>query len=435
MARKPALDPTTVRNAIAAHPHGVGIDALAATFVAVPRRNLQRSVAALVEQGGLRAEGNGRARKYHAVIPDTLSDSAAQATEPDIAISAEAAQVRDLVRRPLARRTPVGYRREFLEHYVPNETAWLAPPLRAHLHRLGRSLVEHQAAGTYARQVLDRLLIDLSWASSRLEGNTYSRLDTQNLIQFGLAAAGKDQLEAQMILNHKAAIEMLVDEAQGIGFNRYTLQNLHALLSDNLLPDPGAGGRLRQMDVAISGSVYQPLAIPQRISEHFDALLAKARDIDDPFEQAFFAMVQLPYLQPFDDVDKRTSRLAANIPLIRQNLAPLSFVDGCKKGVRFIFQPITQRCRCTRLRLMAAGPVVRPHAGRPSEVRSPHECPARPRQPWHQLSRSREGRVRGRRSWNLSSRSRWRGAWHYLLRPACLAKGVRESSPQMIQRK
>ncbi len=327
MARKPALDPTTVRDAIAAHPQGMGIEALAATFVAVPRRNLQRSVAALVAQGRLRAEGNGRARRYHAVIADTLSDSAAQATEPDIAISAEAAQVRDLVRRPLARRTPVGYRREFLEHYVPNETAWLAPPLRAHLHRLGRSLVEHQAAGTYARQVLDRLLIDLSWASSRLEGNTYSRVDTQNLIQFGLAAAGKDQLEAQMILNHKAAIEMLVDEAQGIGFNRYTLQNLHALLSDNLLPDPGAGGRLRRMDVAISGSVYQPLAIPQRISEHFDALLAKARDIDDPFEQAFFAMVQLPYLQPFDDVNKRTSRLAANIPLIRQNLAPLSFVD------------------------------------------------------------------------------------------------------------
>jgi len=67
--------------------------------------------------------------------------------------------------------------------------------------------------GTYARQILDRLLIDLSWASSHLEGNTYTRLDTENLIEFGRQAPGKDQREAQMILNHKAAIEMLVSSA------------------------------------------------------------------------------------------------------------------------------------------------------------------------------------------------------------------------------
>src|SRR5690606_40963198 len=123
----------------------------------------------------------------------------------------------------------------------------------------------------------------LSWASSRLEGNTYTRLDTENLIQFGQLAAGKDQLEAQMILNHKAAIEMLVGQADEIGFNRYTVQNLHALLSENLPPEAAAGGRLRRTDVAIAGSVYQPLAVPQRIEAHFDTLLAKAQAIADPF--------------------------------------------------------------------------------------------------------------------------------------------------------
>ena len=171
------------------------------------------------------------------------------------------------------------------------------------------------------------MLVDLSWASSRLEGNTYSRLDTQNLIEFGRYAEGKDRLEAQMILNHKAAIEMLVDQVDGIGFNRYTLQNLHALLAENLLTDAGAGGRLREIDVGITGTVYHPTAIPQQIAECFDTVLAKARAIDDAFEQAFFVMVQLPYLQPFVDVNKRVSRLAANIPLIKKNLAPLSFVD------------------------------------------------------------------------------------------------------------
>jgi len=74
-----------------------------------------------------------------------------------------------------------------------------------------------------------------------------------------------------------------------------------------------------------------PLAIPQLIDELFDVLLEKASAIDDPFEQSFFAMVQLPYLQPFDDVNKRVSRLAGNIPLVKNNLAPLSFVDVPKE--------------------------------------------------------------------------------------------------------
>ncbi|CAH2709902.1 Fido domain-containing protein [Xanthomonas campestris pv. nigromaculans] len=327
MARQPSIDPTALLNAIAAESGGVGIEALQAVFPQVARRTLQRQMADLANKGRLIVEGNARARKYRTIAQRGLEQLPTAQADTEIAITAEAAQVRNLIRRALPRRTPVGYQRQFLENYQPNQTAYLSSSLRAHLHQLGRSPVEGRPAGTYARQVLDRLLIDLSWASSRLEGNTYSRLDTQNLIQFGLAAAGKDHLEAQMILNHKAAIEMLVEQAQEIGFNRYTLQNLHALLSDNLLPDPDAGGRLRKNEVAISGSVYLPLAIPQLISEHFDTLLAKATAIVDPFEQAFFAMVQLPYLQPFDDVNKRTSRLAANIPLVRQNLAPLSFVD------------------------------------------------------------------------------------------------------------
>jgi hypothetical protein len=79
--------------------------------------------------------------------------------------------------------------------------------------------------------------------------------------------------------------------------------------------------------VAIGNSVYTPTAIPQLIEERFETILAKAEAISDPIEQSFFAMVHLPYLQPFIDVNKRTSRLAANIPLIRANLCPLSFVD------------------------------------------------------------------------------------------------------------
>jgi Fic family protein len=91
--------------------------------------------------------------------------------------------------------------------------------------------------------------------------------------------------------------------------------------------DPGASGRLRRAGVEIGGSVYTALAVPQLIGECFLQLLNLASAIKDPFEQSFFLSIHLPYLQPFQNVNKRVSRLAANIPLIRNNLKPLSFVD------------------------------------------------------------------------------------------------------------
>ena len=99
--------------------------------------------------------------------------------------------------------------------------------------------------------MLNRLLIDLSWSSSRLEGNTYSRLDTQRLIEFGQAAEGKDAMETQMILNHKAAIELLVNEVDLVDLAFYTIFSLHALLSDGLLADRRACGRIRHRPVDI----------------------------------------------------------------------------------------------------------------------------------------------------------------------------------------
>ena len=84
---------------------------------------------------------------------------------------------------------------------------------------------------------------------------------------------------------------------------------------------------LAAVELAPPGSVFRPLAMPQLIEARFQEILVKAETIKNPFEQAFFAMVHLPYLQPFEDVNKRVSRLAANIPLFKNNLAPLSFVD------------------------------------------------------------------------------------------------------------
>ena len=319
---------------ISRHPNGIGIDDLVAGLAGiVSHRTLQRRLAMLVNEQRLVAEGKGRAIKYRlapvtGVLNSTLGPITMQAHgEVYVPISPEAEEIKNYVRQPVARRRPVGYDRELLETYRPNDTAYVSSEIRKHLLNIGRSPDGEQPAGTYARDILGRLLIDLSWASSQLEGNTYTRLDTQNLIELGQEAEGKNRREAQMILNHKAAIELLVEQAEDIGFNTFTFYNLHALLSENLLADPGESGRLRQRIVEISGTVFHPLGIPQQIETNFRMILDKADAIEDPFEQSFFIMVHIPYLQPFVDVNKRVSRLGANIPLIRHNLCPLSFID------------------------------------------------------------------------------------------------------------
>ena len=355
----PEQELDAILTVVAAHPEGVRVSAIRERLpYQLPPRTLQRRFALLVERKRLIAEGQRKGRRYR--VPATTtgkgnlvagSPAGEALGEVYVPISPEAEAVKRAIRAPIQERQPVGYQRAFLDDYRPNVTYYLPAETRQRLLDMGRPPAGERPAGTYARTIYSRLLIDLSWNSSRLEGNTYSLLETERLLELGEAAEGKDALEAQMILNHKAAIEVLVgradeiggesymldahmagvevplDQADGIGFNRYTILNLHALLADNLLADPQAGGRLRRIPVGIDGTVYHPLEVPQLIEECFDNILDTAAAITDPFEQAFFALAHLAYLQGFEDVNKRVSRFAANIPLIRGNLCPLSFVD------------------------------------------------------------------------------------------------------------
>jgi Fic/DOC family len=308
---------------------------------ALPRklapRTLQFWLKNLVESGRLTSEGTKRGARYF--LPTTAAALEPEATVPEtetgttaiVPVSRTGAAIQRYLSKPVEVRKPVGYNRGFLDNYRPNARPYLSTKERAHLKEIGDRHVAAEAAGTYAKEILSRLLIDLSWNSSRLEGNTYSLLDTKRLIEFGEEAAGRDRLEAQMIINHKEAIEFLVNAADEIGLDGHTITNIHGILANNLLPDAGAAGRLRHIAVGIAGSTFQPLAVPQQIEEYFHQILATAAAIEDPFEQSFFVMVQLPYLQPFDDVNKRVSRLAANIPFIKRNLSPLSFTDVPRK--------------------------------------------------------------------------------------------------------
>ncbi len=315
-------------------PTGARRSEIAGYLKGVPQRTLQFWLKRLVDDGHLIQEGKGPAARYRIAEPveaeanRTEAQTGAQEEKPagvDIPISDESRQIREYLRQPVEARKHVGYNSQFLDGYRPNTTFYLSPEQRTHLAEVGTTKTGDEPAGTYAKQILSRLLIDLSWNSSRLEGNTYSLLDTRRLIEFGEEAQDGNRLEAQMILNHKDAIEFLVSEADEIGFNRHTILNLHGILAQNLLADETAAGRLRRIEVGIQQSAFHPLEVPHLIEECFDQLLATAQAIRDPYEQALFAMVHLPYLQPFDDVNKRVSRLAANIPFIKGNLSPLSF--------------------------------------------------------------------------------------------------------------
>jgi hypothetical protein len=233
---------------------------------------------------------------------------------------------------PPTQRPRVGYNASALESYIPNETAWLSSEDRLRLEEAGGG--RRLDASTYSGVITPKLLVDLSYASSALEGNTYTYLDTQVLIEYGKEAEGKDRDETVMILNHKEAITYLTQNIVDIEITPREIKTFHALLSRGLSNmDPRDVGSIRRMPIDhIGGSAYLPMAIPQRLEAELETIAAKARAIVNPFERSLFLLAFISYLQAFRDVNKRTARLVCNIPLLDAGLAPLSFLEMDKTG-------------------------------------------------------------------------------------------------------
>lgn len=295
---------------------------------------VQRRLVDLADAGLILKVGEKKARKY---FPLNMSKKDINGQVKDIngqvkdklqeIFSLKSQNLLKFLDTPLHVRKKTSYNRDFLDSYVSNKTVYVPEKVRKQLYKEGKRFDKVFAAGTYARQISQRLLIDLSYNSSRLEGNTYSQLDTQKLVEEGITAEGKVYEENVMIMNHKEAILFLVENAGDIELNSLTIRNLHHLLSQDLLANPEACGNIRSIEVDIGQSTYKPLNNPHQLKELFELILFKARKIEDPFEQSFFLLVHLSYLQAFEDVNKRTSRLSCNIPFIKENLCPLSFTD------------------------------------------------------------------------------------------------------------
>lgn len=297
----------------------------------VSRPTINRTLRDLVGAGFLDKQGAGRSTRYVAsdaarVTLAASSPHAPPTTGPRLLQWTPAALPLVVsLGAPLGTRTPVGYESTFVSDYIPNQSSLLPPQLAAELYSAGRSQ-DQQPAGTYAREVLEQLLIDLSWSSSRLEGNNKSLLDTKELFELGEHAGPMDE-DTLMLLNHKNAIEFMVDAVPTEGITVPVIVDLQAKLMRDLLKDARDIGSIRRRVVNIDGSVYSPSNIPALLEDTLKVIIDKARQIRNPVEAAFFLWVNVAYLQPFADGNKRTSRLSANMPLMLYNCAPLSFLD------------------------------------------------------------------------------------------------------------
>ena len=175
---------------------------------------------------------------------------------------------------------------------------------------------------TEYRKEMERLGIDLSWKSSQIEGNTYSLLETEKLLKEKQTASGKTKEEAVMLLNHKDALDFVLEDPyylQELSVRR--IEELHALLVKELEVDKG----IRKRRVGITGTNYRPLDNEHQIREALEDTCRLINSKDDVFEKALLALLLLSYIQGFADGNKRTARITSNAILIANRYCPISF--------------------------------------------------------------------------------------------------------------
>ncbi len=169
---------------------------------------------------------------------------------------------------------------------------------------------------------LERLAIDLSWKSSQIEGNTYSLLETERLLKEKEIADGKSKDEAMMLLNHKDAIDFIVENPDYLfPLTVSKIENIHSVLIKELAVDRNI--RIRR--VGISGTNYKPLDNEFQIRESLSEMCDLINEKTCVFEQSFLALILISYIQPFVDGNKRTARIVSNAILINQRYCPISF--------------------------------------------------------------------------------------------------------------
>ncbi|MEK7563804.1 MAG: Fic family protein [Patescibacteria group bacterium] len=204
----------------------------------------------------------------------------------------------------------------FSDAFTPQEYETLTTLNDAYRQRMGK------LPPTVIRKEMERFTAEFSWKSSQIEGNTYSLLDTEVLLKEQREADGHPYQEAQMILNHKAALEFIAAHpGDYTPVSLRTIEQLHALIVKNL----GVTRGLRGAPVGILGTTYRPMGIRTQLREALQAALDAINAQSHPPAKSLMALLLIAYIQPFEDGNKRTARLLGNALLIAHGFCPLSF--------------------------------------------------------------------------------------------------------------
>ncbi len=172
------------------------------------------------------------------------------------------------------------------------------------------------------RKELERWAIDLSWKSSQIEGNTYSLLETERLLKEKETASGKTKEEAIMLLNHKDALDFILQNPSYVEpLTVSAIEDIHSIL----IKDLNVARNIRKRRVGISGTNYKPLDNEYQIREALQDMCDLINNQENVFSKALLALVLLSYIQAFADGNKRTSRIIANAILMNNNFSPISF--------------------------------------------------------------------------------------------------------------
>lgn len=190
------------------------------------------------------------------------------------------------------------------------------------LHEEFQSHLRHVQSNTLITKEYERIMIEFSWKSSQIEGNTYSLLDTEALIKDHKKATGKTEEEAQMILNHKDAFNFILEHRKEFRvLSRAKIESVHSLLAENL----HITKNMRKAPVGITGTNYHPLDNQFQIEEAFSAMIRLINAKNNYFEKSLLSLVFLSYIQAFEDGNKRVARLISNALLLAYNSIPMSY--------------------------------------------------------------------------------------------------------------
>jgi Fic family protein len=210
--------------------------------------------------------------------------------------------------------------------------------LIGNLNSIFQKKIKKNSAVQFKKE-FERLMIELSWKSSQIEGNTYDLLDTEQLLKYNVIADAHSQQETKMLLNHKIAIDYTFknkDLYKKMSVSK--IIDIHTLLTQKM----GISKNPRKRLVRITGTKYLPPDNEFVINEALENLCKLVNSKSNIFEKAFLTILLISYIQPFEDGNKRTARLSGNAILMFGNACPLSYrsvnASDYKKAILLFYE-------------------------------------------------------------------------------------------------